>query len=120
LVSLQLHLCKCFDRRSFTTRISERLGLAENSDFIEVVRRAAELASQTTKEEKLEALRNAVLNAATGIDLEADEEVIFLQLVDQLTISLRSTITPWFDLSPTQFPSRSIRCILAVAFISAS
>ena len=61
--------------------------LANNEEFFGLVRRAAEMASQNNQQEKLEALRNTVINAAAGIDIDADERQIFLTLVQDLTTS---------------------------------
>jgi hypothetical protein len=61
--------------------------LATSDEFKTLVRQASQLANQNARQEKLEALRNAVVNAAAGIDIDADERQIFLQMVDQLTPS---------------------------------
>ncbi|QWU17379.1 hypothetical protein [Paenibacillus sophorae] len=61
--------------------------LAENEVFITTVLQASQIAIRNHQEEKLVALRNAVLNSAVGIDVEESIQLMFLSLID--------TITPW-------------------------
>jgi len=60
--------------------------LRRNSMFITVVMQATQIALRNHQKEKLEALRNAVVNAARGIDIEEDLQLLFLNLVDSFTI----------------------------------
>jgi hypothetical protein len=59
--------------------------LAENDAFVTVVMQASQVAIRNHQQEKLEALRNAVLNAALPNPPHEDEQMIFLRLIDQLT-----------------------------------
>lgn len=59
--------------------------LAENEVFISVALQASQTALRNHQREKLDALRNAVLNSALPSLLSEDEQMIFLRLVDQLT-----------------------------------
>lgn len=59
--------------------------LAENETFITVSLQASQIAIRNHQQEKLEALRNAVLNSALPNPLEEDQQIIFLRLIDQLT-----------------------------------
>jgi hypothetical protein len=59
--------------------------LAEDEAFLSALIRALNVAAQTHQEEKLEALRNAVLNAAVHTVGEEDEEALFLSFVESLT-----------------------------------
>jgi hypothetical protein len=61
--------------------------LAADQAFIGVVAVASKMVAGSAQQEKLDALKNAVLNSAGGINIDEDEKRIFLQLVDQLTIS---------------------------------
>jgi len=59
--------------------------LKENEEFISAVMYASQIALRTHKNEKLQALRNAIINVAKG---KAPEEVlqhIFLNLIDSFT-----------------------------------
>jgi hypothetical protein len=53
--------------------------------FITVAMQASQMAIRNHQEEKLEALRNAVLNSALPNPPQEDEQMIFLRLIDQLT-----------------------------------
>jgi hypothetical protein len=59
--------------------------LAENEAFITTVTHATQAAIRNHQKEKLEALRNAVLNAALPNPLEQDMQLMFLIYVDTLT-----------------------------------
>ncbi|MBA7704693.1 hypothetical protein ES703_113511 [subsurface metagenome] len=59
--------------------------LAENEMFITTVMHATQVAIRSHRKEKLEALRNAVLNAASSNAPEEDIQLIFLNFVDALT-----------------------------------
>ncbi len=63
----------------------EKLG--ENEKFVSVLMTASQIAQRSHQEEKLEALRNAVLNTALEIDIRDDLKFIFLLLVDELTVT---------------------------------
>jgi len=59
--------------------------LAENDAFVTVAMQASQIALRNHQEAKLDALRNAILNAALPNSLHEDEQMIFLRLIDHLT-----------------------------------
>lgn len=61
--------------------------LANNDMFITTVMHASQVAIRNHQEEKLEALKNAVLNAASPNAPEEDIQLMFLHFID--------TLTPW-------------------------
>lgn len=61
--------------------------LRTNPTFISVMLQASHVALRSHQKEKLEALRNAVLNTASGVGIEEDLQAIFLSLID--------VFTPW-------------------------
>lgn len=62
----------------------EKLSL--NESFVTTVLYASQQAIQNHQKEKLEALRNAVLNAALPGSPEEDRQLLFLSFVDSLTV----------------------------------
>ena len=72
--------------------------LGENEQFVTAVLHATQMAIRSHQEEKLDALRNAVLNVAAGSTLDEDVQLAFLGAVDALTPShirlLQSLRTP--------------------------
>jgi hypothetical protein len=61
--------------------------LAKSEAFISVALQASQIALRNHKREKLDALRNAVLNSALPTAPSEDEQIIFLRFVDDLTPS---------------------------------
>jgi hypothetical protein len=61
--------------------------LSDNQSFISTVMHASQVALRSHQEEKLEALRNAVLNSALPSSPNADLQLMFLNHVDTLTPS---------------------------------
>lgn len=61
--------------------------LVENETFITALMHASQVASRNHQKEKLEALRSAVLNAASPTAPEEDLQLMFLNFID--------TLTPW-------------------------
>lgn len=59
--------------------------LSQNETFITVVMHATQVVIRNHQQEKLEALRNAVLNAAMPKDPEDDRQLMFLNFIDELT-----------------------------------
>lgn len=59
--------------------------LCENDLFISILNRASQLAISNHQEEKLNALRNAIMNTALDIDIDENEQMMFLNLVDSTT-----------------------------------
>lgn len=62
------------------------MDLGKNPMFITAVMQATQIALRNHQKEKLEALQNAVVNSAIGIDIEEDLQLLFLNLVDSFTI----------------------------------
>ena len=59
--------------------------LSQNETFITVVMHATQAAIRNHQQEKLEALRNAVLNAAMPEASEDDRQLMFINFIDELT-----------------------------------
>ena len=59
--------------------------LGDNEQFVSAMIQATQSAARTHRNEKLEALRNAVLNIALGHNPGEDLQAIFLNLVDSFT-----------------------------------
>ena len=59
--------------------------LVENEAFITVAMRATQAALKNHQEEKLAALRSAVINTALGTGSDDNLQLMFLQMVDELT-----------------------------------
>ncbi|WP_410575542.1 hypothetical protein [Amycolatopsis sp. cmx-4-61] len=65
----------------------EALSLGENEEFLDALAYATAAAVVTSQTEKLQALRNAVLNSALPSDINADKQAMFLQYVRDFTPS---------------------------------
>jgi hypothetical protein len=61
--------------------------LAQNERFISAVMYAARIAMSTHQREKLEALRNAVLNVAVSKTSEEEKHIVFLHLIDIFSVT---------------------------------
>jgi hypothetical protein len=59
--------------------------LAEDEAFVTVALQATQAAVRNHQQEKIHALRNAVLNTAIDHTLADDEKLMFVRLIDQLT-----------------------------------
>ncbi len=59
--------------------------LCENDLFISILNRASQLAISNHQEDKLNALRNAIMNTALDIPIDENEQMMFLNLVDSMT-----------------------------------
>jgi len=59
--------------------------LQNNETFITTAIQASQAAIRNHQQEKLDALRNAVLNSALSINIEEDLQLMFLNFVDELT-----------------------------------
>jgi len=87
--------------------------LANDQVFVTVAMQASQIAIRNHQREKLEALRNAVLNSALPNPPEEDEQIIFLRLIDQLTpwhlriLSLLSGPEQWMARNKVQNPGWS-------------
>lgn len=86
-------------------------GLQQNETFITTVAQASMLALRNHQQEKLEALRNAVMNVAVGHTPEEDLRQLFLNFVDICTathirlLSLMSGPEEWGQRHGVEFPS---------------
>ncbi len=84
--------------------------LSENEAFVTMVLQATQVAVRNHQEEKLEALRNAVLNSALPNAPDDDIQLIFLNLVDGLTtwhlrvLALFNSPTKWAEANEKPFP----------------
>lgn len=63
----------------------EAADLGRNEAFVTTAMQASQIALRNHQREKLEALRNAVLNAGLPNAPSDDEQAIFVRLIDQLT-----------------------------------
>lgn len=61
--------------------------LAEDTEFLDALAHATASATATGQQEKLDALRNAVLNSALPSDLDSDTRAMFLRYVRDFTPS---------------------------------
>lgn len=83
--------------------LRERLGdidldaLVSDPRFADAVVLATRTVEHTHQEEKLEALRNAVLNSVSPDAPDADTQAIFMNLIDRLTPSHLRLLTLWND-----------------------
>jgi hypothetical protein len=83
--------------------LGERVGdfdlekLAENDMFVDAVVTATGTIEHTHQAEKIEALRNAVLNSVADDAPDADTQAIFLNLIDRFTPSHLRLLTLWDD-----------------------
>ncbi|MBD8739072.1 hypothetical protein IFR41_06090 [Pseudomonas fluorescens] len=86
-------------------------GLQHNETFITTVSQASMLAIRSHQQEKLEALRNAVLNVAIGHGPEEDLRQLFLNFIDVCTVthirllSLMNGPEEWSQKHGVEFPS---------------
>jgi len=97
-------------------KLEERAGgfkieeLSKNEMFITTVMQASQAAVRNHQKEKLEALRNAVLNAALPNAPEEDLQLIFLGYIDTLTtwhvriLKLFDNPVEWFKQNGKKFP----------------
>lgn len=85
--------------------------LAQNPEFMDAVAFATATAVTTSHRVKLDALRSAVLNTASGIELDADTQAIFLRHVRDLTPSHLKLLTllndppRWFEAYQLSWPN---------------
>jgi hypothetical protein len=81
--------------------------LAGNDLFIDAVVTATRTVGHTHQAEKIEALRNAVLNSVASDAPDADTQAIILDLIDRFTPSHLRMVTLWDD-PPAWFASHGI------------
>jgi len=124
-------------RNAWCVSIGERLSVLEaqkvlniedlqsNEAFITATTRASQAALRTHHEEKLEALRNAVLNSALPHPPEESLQQIFIQWVDEMTVDhirfllLFRNPLDWFQKNHCKFPQASITSSLSQVLLSA-
>jgi hypothetical protein len=93
--------------------LRERLGgvdldtLVSDPRFSDAVVSAARTVEHTSQADKLEVLRNAVLNSVAPDAPDADTQAIFMSLVDRLTPTHLRMLTLW-DNPPAWFTSRGL------------
>lgn len=84
--------------------------LAANEVFITVAMQASQIAIRNHQQEKLQALRNAILNSALSNSPQEDEQMIFLRLIDQLTpwhlrvLALLDSPVEWMERNKIRYP----------------
>ncbi|MBL8238287.1 MAG: hypothetical protein JNM66_12750 [Bryobacterales bacterium] len=71
--------------------------LAKSDAFVSAFAQATQAALKNHQQEKLEALRNAVLNAALGREDDADHQTLFLALIDRFTVLHLTILRFWND-----------------------
>jgi hypothetical protein len=81
--------------------------LAENEEFLDAVATATRAAERTHQDVKIEALRNAVLNAALPTAPDTDTQMMFLRWVDEFTGSHLRLLTVLND-PPRWFGHRNL------------
>src|SRR5262245_56860466 len=81
--------------------------LADNPVFVDAVVSATRTIDHTHQDEKIRALRNAVLSSVAPDAPDADTQAIFLDLIDRFTPSHLRLLTLWDD-PPTWFSSHGL------------
>jgi hypothetical protein len=61
--------------------------LASNEEFISLLLRSSQVAIKNHQKEKIKALKAALLNTAININISEDEKAIFINLLDEFTVS---------------------------------
>ena len=99
--------------------------LAENEAFVDAVVTATRIVDRTSQREKIEVLRNAVLNSALPAAPDQDVQQLYFALIDDLTpthmrlLTLLDDPPGWFDARPAlhrpQFGMMSSRTALISA-----
>lgn len=80
--------------------------LAENEAFVDAVVTATRIVDRTSQREKIEVLRNAVLNSALPSAPDEDVQQLYFRLIDDLTpthtrlLTLLNDPPGWFDARP--------------------
>lgn len=82
--------------------------LCNNELFVSVLNRASQLALSNHQEEKIFALKNAVMNTALNISIDENEEMMFLNLIDVMT-PWHLKIIFYFDNPKERFEEISIK-----------
>lgn len=82
--------------------------LCDNELFISILNRASQLALSNHQEEKILALKNAVMNTALNIPIDENEEMMFLNMIDAMT-PWHLKIIYYFDNPEERFKEFSIK-----------
>lgn len=88
--------------------------LASNEVFVTVAMQASQVAIRNHQNEKLKALRNAVLNSGLPNPPEEDEQQIFVRLIDQLTpwhlrlLAVLNQPVQWMEQNGVAYPGWSV------------
>jgi hypothetical protein len=88
--------------------------LSGNDVFIDTVLTASQIAMRTSQEEKKEALRNAIMNAALPQPIEESRQQFFLHLIDVFTawhlrlLKLFQDPVKWFEATEKPWPNVSM------------
>lgn len=99
--------------------------LCNNEVFITVLMQASQIAIKNHQEEKLIALKNAVLNSAVEISIDENVQLMYINYIDELTpwhlkiLTFFKNPTEWFNENNKSIPSvymGSPSQILAEAF----
>ncbi|MFO7905848.1 MAG: hypothetical protein ACQESR_02510 [Planctomycetota bacterium] len=99
--------------------------LKDNDAFIDTVLQASQAAVRTAHDEKREALRNAVLNAAAPNPPDESKQQVFISLVDQFTVWHLRILTffanpnQWFADNGKEHPRWSIGGSLSQLLVTA-
>ena len=64
--------------------------LQSNEAFVTTLVQASEAAIRNHQSEKIEALRNAVVNSAVGVDIKEDLQLTFIRYISELTPHISS------------------------------
>lgn len=75
--------------------------LKDNEQFISATLQATQIAIRNHQKEKLEALRNALLNTAVGINIDETVQLMFIEAIDVLT-PLHLRVLKFFD-NPSKY-----------------
>jgi hypothetical protein len=68
-------------------QLIEISNLFEDEEFITLLVQASSIAIKNHKEEKLEALKNAVINSISGQSIDEQLKIVFLNLIDRLSVA---------------------------------
>lgn len=69
------------------SRVGDLEKLLSDESFITIVQHASEVAIRTHREEKIQALRNAIINTGCNIDIDEDLQTSFIRYVEELSSS---------------------------------
>ncbi len=79
----------------------EIINLSENEEFITCLIYASQVALRNHQKDKIESLKNIVLNEALSINIEQDKKLMFIKFIDDLTPSHLKLL--WFLNNPKKW-----------------